>query len=190
MLRRKNKIAIVVPAFNEEKRLGSVLSDLKKAKLPIYVVDDGSTDKTYSLAKKYGVNVTKLPQNSGKGAAMKIGAKLAFADGAGAVVYMDADGQHKVADLHYFVDALNIGEFDVVFGSRNLSLGVPFVRYVGNKAASILINMMFGIYVSDLICGYRALTKKAFEKVKWESDGYGVETEMVILAGLKKLKYF
>ena len=51
---------------------------------------------------------------------------------------------------------------------------------MGNKLASVLVGFMFGIYVSDLICGFRGLTKNAYKKIKWESTGYGVETEMVI----------
>lgn len=185
----KKKIAVVVPVFNEEIRMGAVLSDLKKLKLPVYVVDDGSGDDSYGLAQKYKVNVLRHKTNEGKGAAMRTGANKAFADGAKAVIFMDGDGQHKASDLHYFIDALNVGGYEVVFGSRNLSLGVPFFRYLGNKLASVLINMMFGIYVSDLICGYRAMTNRAYDNIRWRSDRYGVETEMVVLTGKNGLRY-
>lgn len=183
------KIFIVIPAFNEMRRIGVVLEDLKKVNMPIIVVDDGSRDSTYEKIKKHHrVAVIKHRINLGKGAALKTGCEAAFLKGADAVILMDSDGQHKASDLPKFVERINSG-YDVVFGSRNLSMGVPFVRYMGNKMAAVLINIMFGIYVSDLICGFRSFTKKAYEKIRWQSAGYDVETEMVILTSKHNLKY-
>jgi glycosyltransferase involved in cell wall biosynthesis len=184
-------IFIVIPAFNEEKRIGDVIRELKKHKLSIIVVDDGSSDNTLSECQMLNVKcqILRHKVNLGKGAAMKTGAEAAFELGADAVVFMDSDGQHKAADLPKFIKALEKDRFEVVFGSRNLSLGVPFVRLLGNKFAARLISLLFGIYVSDLICGYRALTKKAYKRINWESAGYAVETEMVIKTGKYGLKY-
>ena len=181
--------SIVIPAFNEEGRIVSVIKDVRKKGLPIIVVDDGSSDKTCDIAKKEKVTVLRHKVNLGKGAAMKTGAKAAFQLGADAVVFIDSDGQHKAADLSKFIKAIEKGKFEVVFGSRNLKAGVPLVRYLGNKFASFLVSLLFGISVSDLICGYRALTKKAYAKIEWESAGYAVETEMVIKTGKYGLKY-
>jgi len=182
-------ITVVVPAHNEEDRIGEVLKDLKKTKLPVIVVDDGSKDKTFKIAKNLGVMALRHKVNLGKGAALKTGCEAAFSMGAEAVVLMDSDGQHKIEDLPHFIDALEKDKFDIVFGSRNLSHGVPFMRYMGNKTASVLVSLLFGIYISDLICGYRGLTKKAYKKMNWESTGYGVETEMAIKTGKYELKY-
>jgi glycosyltransferase involved in cell wall biosynthesis len=177
------KIFVVVPAYNEAKRIGEVLSGLEKTKLPVVVVDDGSSDRTFEIAKKYKVTALRHKINLGKGSAMKTGAEAAFSIGAEAVIFMDSDGQHKVEDLPKFTKALKTGKHDIVFGSRNLDLGVPLERYLGNKFASVLVNVLFGIYVSDLVSGYRAITKKAFYKLNWESTGYGVETEIVVRCG-------
>jgi glycosyltransferase involved in cell wall biosynthesis len=187
-------IFVVVPAFNEEKRIGAVLSQLAKTRFPVVVVDDGSTDDTPRVLSQYTTHrppLTVLTHrvNLGKGAAMKTGAEYAFSQGAEAVIFMDSDGQHKVEDLPKFLEALKTGKYDIVFGSRNLGMGVPFERYVGNKLASILVNQLFGIYVSDLVCGFRAITESAFKKLDWESAGYGVETEMVVRCGTLKLKH-
>jgi glycosyltransferase involved in cell wall biosynthesis len=182
------KIYIVVPAHNEAKRIGRVLFDLKKTKLPVIVVDDGSKDKTYQVAKRYGFLVLRHEINLGKGAAMKTGAIAAFRLGADAVVFMDSDGQHQVSDLPKFINVLRSGKFDVVFGVRDM-LKVPFIRRVGNSVASILVNYFFSIRVLDLLCGYRAITRKAFSKIEWYSNGYSVETEMVALTGKNNLKH-
>lgn len=185
------KIVIVIPAFNESRRIGNVLDDIKSINpnLPIIVVDDGSNDSTYKTAQKYRVSVLRHKINLGKGAALKTGSEAAILNGADAIIMMDSDGQHKASDLPKFIDALEKEECDIVFGSRNLKFGVPLIRFIGNKLASVLINILFGIYISDLICGYRAYTKEAFRRLNWESMGYGLETEMVIKTGINKLKY-
>jgi len=180
------RIAVVAPFYNEEKHLDKFIKDVRKTKLPFFLVDDGSTDNSINVAKKHKIKTLTHKINLGKGAAMKTGAEAAFSQGFDAVVFIDTDGQHKLTDLPKFIKALKA--YDIVFGSRNMNYGVPLARYLGNKFASLLISLLFGIYVSDLLCGYRALTKKAYEKVKWESSGYAVETEMVIRsvkAGLK-----
>ena len=183
------KIFIVIPAFNEAERIEGVLGDLKGIKLPVVLVDDGSQDSTYQKAKQYPVTILRHKINLGKGAALKTGCESAILLGADAIIMMDSDGQHKKEDLFKFINVLDQKKFDIIFGSRNLKFGVPLVRFIGNKIASILVNLLFGIYISDLICGYRAFTREAFKKLNWESTGYGLETEMVIKTGLYNLKY-
>lgn len=173
------KIFLVIPIYNEEKNLDFFLRQVVKTKFPAIIVNDGSEDKSFEIIQKNKVIGIRHKVNLGKGAALKTGCKAAFEMGADAVILMDSDGQHKLEDLGKFVEVLENGN-DIVFGSRNLSHGVPLVRYMGNKFASVLISILFGIYVSDLICGYRAFTRKAFKKIIWESPGYGVETEMVV----------
>lgn len=186
------RMFIVIPLFNEEKRIARVLKDLLPYKLPIVVVDDGSTDssklKIQSLKLK---NVTLLTHkiNLGKGAAMKTGADYAFTRGADAVIFLDADGQHNMTDLPKFVEKLSSGGFDIVFGSRNSGFGVPLVRYLGNKFASLIMAMFFGVYVSDVVCGFKGLTKNAYRKLHWDSAGYGVEAEIVARLGRNKLRF-
>ncbi len=186
------KIVVIVPLHNEATHIVSLLKDLADYKLPIVVVDDGSNDgsnlKVHDLRLK---NCTVLGHkvNLGKGAAMKTGAEYAFKKGAKAVVFMDSDNQHKASDLPKFVKALESGKYDVVFGSRNLNFGVPLVRFLGNKFASILIRIMFNILVSDILCGYKAFTKSAYNKIKWESSGYGVEVEIAARTGKSNLKH-
>ena len=183
------KIYIVIPAYNESYRIEKVLKDLGKSGLPIIVVDDGSSDSTSNIVKKHKVTLIKHKVNLGKGAAIKTGCEAAIIMGADVIIMMDSDGQHLVSDLMKFVDKINTKKYDVVFGSRNLNMGVPLVRYVGNKLESVLISLLFGIYVSDPICGFRALTKRAYQKMNLESEGYDIETEMVIKTCKLHLSY-
>lgn len=182
------KIFIIIPAFQEAKRIGAVIKDVKKSKLPIIVVDDGSKDNTFDVAKRHNISVIRHAINLGKGAAMKTGAEAAFSMGADAVIFMDSDGQHKVKNLPLFIKALE-KKHDIVFGSRNLSQGAPLIRYLGNKFASFFVSLLFGLYISDILCGYRGLSKEGYKRIRWDSRGYGVETEMVARAAIKKLKY-
>lgn len=185
-----NKYFIVVPAYNEFANIKNVISGIcKNSRLRVVVVDDGSKDNTFKMVNKIqGVEILRHKVNIGKGAAMKTGCEYAFSKGARAVIFMDSDAQHSSEDIVKFTKALDSGN-QVVFGSRNYGYGTPLVRFLGNKAASVLISLLYGIYVSDLLCGFRALTLDAYKKIKWESPGYGVETEMVIKTANSGLKY-
>jgi glycosyltransferase involved in cell wall biosynthesis len=186
------KIFVVIPLYNEEKHIVKVLKDLSSYKLPLIVVDDGSVDS--STAKVQGLRLSNLTLlqhkiNLGKGASMKTGADYVFDHGADAVIFLDSDGQHDISDLPKFIEILTSGDFDVVFGSRNYGYGVPLIRYLGNKFASVVMVWLFKIYVSDVLCGFKGMTKNAYKKLKWESSGYGVETEIVARLGKNRLKY-
>jgi glycosyltransferase involved in cell wall biosynthesis len=185
------KIAVVLPVFNEEKKISDVLDTLSKIKLPIFLVDDGSTDKTLEIIKnKTGTKSTLVSHkiNLGKGSAMRTGAELAFNRGFEAVIFMDSDGQHSPKDLSKFVEKLKTGKYDIVLGSRNLHHGVPLIRFLGNKSASVLISVLFGIYVSDILSGFRAVTYRGYKKMNIESSGYGIETEIIVKMSKYKLK--
>lgn len=187
------KIALVLPVHNEEKMLPGVLNSLSKFKLPIFLVNDGSSDKSLQIAyaeAKHNPRLIILNHqiNLGKGAAVKTGCIAAFDNNFDAVIFMDSDGQHSPKDLQEFQKKLLTGKYDVILGSRNLHHGVPLIRFLGNKLASILISVLFGIYVSDILCGFRAVTKKGFQKINLESSGYGIETEMIVKISKYKLK--
>lgn len=184
------KIFAVVSAYNEEKRIGNVVKDLVKQNITVVVVDDGSTDRTSQIALKNKATVLthKINLGKSKGAAMKTGAVYSFSVGADAVVFLDGDGQHSPQDFSKFIDSLKKG-YDIVFGVRKITKDVPLVRYLGYKFAPIMIGLLFGKKTNDVLCGYRAITRFGFNKIIWESVGYSVETEMVIRAIKKRLKY-
>lgn len=185
-------ISIIVPFYNEQKHINEVIKGLSSHKLPVVLVDDGSTDNyeaKINFKKLKNITLIKHKVNLGKGAAMKTGADFAFDKGADAVIFMDGDNQHKPEDVKKFTDALETNDFDAVLGARNFNYSVPLIRYMGNKVVSILLRILFGIYVSDVLCGFKALTKKAYRIIRWESVGYGVETEMIARFGKNKIKY-
>lgn len=183
------KIVIIVPFYNEKKHIKEVARGLLAHNLPVILVDDGSTDfsnRTLQEPKNPRIQILTHKINLGKGAAMKTGADFAFGGGADAVVFMDGDNQHKPEDVKKFIKILETGKYDAVFGARNFNYSVPLLRYMGNKVVSMLLRILFGIYVSDVLCGFKALTKKAYKLVRWESGGYGIETEMIARFGKNK----
>lgn len=181
------KIFLIIPSFNEGKRLHTTLNQTKRhvPQKHTVVIDDGSRTPE-NLPKGSKATLIRHQINLGKGMAMKTGADFAFSRGAKAVIFIDADLQHNPKYLPKFKKLLK--NHDLVFASRRPSLNAPFIRLLGNKLASIYINILFGVYVSDLLSGYRALNKKAYQLLKWQSPRYGVETEMVARLGKNKNK--
>ena len=181
-------IWLVIPSYNEGKRLRDTLKYAKKyfPETKTVVVDDGSI-KRETLSPTCNASLIRHQINLGKGAAMITGADYAFSQGAGAVIFMDADRQHNPKELKEFKKYLDKG-YDLVFGSRNYGYRTPLIRFLGNRIASVYINLLFHVYISDILSGYRALTKKAYGLVKWKSVRYGVETEMVARLGKHKHK--
>ncbi len=185
------KITIVIPAYNEGRRLNQVIASIRKmtSGFPIIIVDDGSK-RPVRLRAKSDLTILRHQINLGKGAALKTGVDYAFDHQAQAVILMDADGQHDPAEIPDFVEKLE-QKYDLVFGTRRTGQDMPMSRLLLNKFSSILVNLLFGVYVSDIPSGFRALTQKAYRKVFWESARYSVETEMVVNLGKHRdeLKY-
>lgn len=183
------KITVVVPAYNEAKYLQRFLTKLKSVTNDIIVVDDGSTDSTTQIAQKARVVTLTHMTNLGKGATLKTGCEYAFKkNGADAVIIMDGDDQHEVADLPLFINELKNGA-DIVHGVRAMDAKMPLARLIGNKSISVLINLLFGRYIADIPSGYKAMTKQAYKQLIWSSSGYEVETEIAVRLAKSKLSY-
>lgn len=182
-------IAVVIPVFNEKKHIKKLLSSLYKHKLPIIVVDDGSNDGSLEELMNKKIILLRHKINLGKGAAMKTGANYAFSKKTEAIIFLDSDNQHDPLDLKIFIQKLKLSKYDAVFGVRGFSKHTPFVRRLGTRFASNLMRLMYGINISDPLCGYRAITKSAYSKLKWDSLGYGVELEVIAKVAKKNLKF-
>ncbi len=152
--------------------------------IPIVIVDDGSKKPT-KLKLKSHQHLLRHHLNLGKSAALLTGIQYAIKQGADSFVLMDADLQHNPAEIPQFLRKLREG-YDFVLGSRKKSIDTPLVRFLGNKFASVYIGLLFGVYVSDLLSGFRAFNKKTYKIIKWKPSpppGYGVETEMIARLG-------
>jgi len=182
------KIFVIIPGYNEELYLDRVLAKVNKYTNSVIFVDDGSTDGSAKIAKKYTKHVLEHQINLGKGAAMLTGAEYAFRKlKADAIIFMDSDDQHDPAHLPEFEKRLR--KKHIVFGVRNLGPDMPMARFLGNKMASVLLNLMFGAYIADIPSGYKGMSRKAFYALKWKSSGYEVETEIAVRVAQQKIKF-
>ena len=184
----KNTTWVIIPGLNEEKYIETVLKKVQKHTNNIIVVDDGSKDRMPQIAKKYTSHVISHAINLGKGAALKTGCEYAFKTlGADAVIFMDSDDQHDPKELELFFTALQTS--DVVFGIRSFDEKMPLFRILMNRLASFVIYILFGSYIPDIPSGYKAITKKAYIKLAWNSTDYAVEMEIAARTAKYKIPY-
>ncbi|MFH1424474.1 MAG: glycosyltransferase family 2 protein [archaeon] len=188
------KLAFVIPAYNEEKTLGLTLDDVKKnfPKAEIFVVDDGSADKTREIAKSKKVHVLQHVINRGLGAALGTGIIAAIAYKADYIVTFDADLQHTGKDVNRLIEPLKKGKADVSLGSRFLDKKdlemMPAVKRIGNSTLTGITNILAGTKVTDSQSGLRGFTRQAAEKLMIICDKYEVSSEIIYELGKKHLR--
>jgi glycosyltransferase involved in cell wall biosynthesis len=177
----KKKVAAIIPAYNEEKTIGSVVLKTKASVDEVLVVDDGSIDDTALLAESAGATVLKMPQNSGKAAALLSGLDVFVNNGVDAVVLLDADGQHDPRQIPQLLQPILDNEADLVIGSRFLEggKGIPHHRKVGQTILNKTTSFGAGIKITDSQSGFRALSRKALQNLDFDSQGYDIETDMI-----------
>lgn len=176
---------IIIPAYNEERYIHGLLTDIKSIASGVVVVDDGSTDSTASLARAAGAHVISQPHR-GKGAALRTGFRYALEHGYDWVITMDSDGQHDWQDVPRFLDAmsLNGSSGDIIVGSRmGEAVGMPLLRKATNRFMSGLISRLAGCSISDTQCGFRAIKAKVLENIRLETSHYDTESELIIKSG-------
>ena len=182
-----SNIWAVIPAYNEERHVVRIIKKTKKFIEKVVVVDDGSKDNTKKVAEKAGAIVLRHIVNLGKGAALKTGCDFALGNDARYIIAIDADAQHKPEDIPRFIEKLK--KYDIVFGYRKLSAKMPFVLRLGNLFISYVTTILYGINLNDTQCGFRAFSREAYRKIRWNASDYAMESEMIAKAGKQRLKY-
>lgn len=178
-------VRVIIPAFNESKRIAPIIAAVKAKGFPVLVVDDGSADDTAEAARKAGADVVSYKPNGGKGHALRKGIERFLAEGrCSAAVFMDSDGQHDPDDLDWFLAALDLPEGDFVFGNRMTNpKGMSPIRIVTNWTMSAILSACSGLKVPDTQCGYRGAKREALSKIRLETSRFEIESEMVLEAG-------
>lgn len=182
-----NKIWAVIPAYNEEKNITSIIKQTKKYIDNVIVVDDGSKDKTKEVAEKASAIVLKHLVNLGKGSALKTGCDFAVGKGAKYLIVLDADAQHNPNDIPRFIEKLK--KYDIVFSYRKASSKMPLILRFGNWFISNIVGILYRIRLNDTQCGFRAFSREAYKKIRWNASDYSMESEMIARAGKQRLKY-
>jgi glycosyltransferase involved in cell wall biosynthesis len=171
----------VIPAYNEQITIGSVVILVRQYVDHVIVVDDGSADKTSKVAKMAGAETIRLDDNTGKAYALLLGLKRARELNCSAAIMLDADGQHHPRDIPRIASLAITGDADLVIGSRFLEKGgkIPIYRQFGQKTLDLFTNVGSKQKVSDSQSGFRALSRKALDYLDFRSDGYNVESDMI-----------
>jgi glycosyltransferase involved in cell wall biosynthesis len=180
---RSRPIVAVIPAYNEERYIGSVVLKTRKQVDTVIVVDDGSTDLTAEIAEAAGAIVVRHESRQGKGTALNTGLRLVRELEPAAVVMLDADGQHLPEEVPQVLAPVLRDEADLVVGSRYLQKrgGVPRHRVWGHRIFTTLTNVLSGEHITDSQSGFRAFSPRAIECAMFSSDGFSVESEMQFL---------
>lgn len=182
---------IVIPAFNEEKAIAGVLSDLSNANYEnIIVVDDCSKDNTSKVVSSFPVHLLRHAINRGQGASLKTGIDFALKKGADIIVTFDSDGQHCVSDLPAMIEPVKKREVDITIGSRFLQkTNVPFLRKILLKGSVLVLFLFYWIKMTDAHNGLRALSRDAAEKISITCDRMAHASEIVEEVHKKKIKF-
>ncbi len=172
-----SRIAVVVPAKDEEATIGALLDGISKVSIPGHdlhpiVVDDGSADATAAIARGRGAEVVAHPENRGLGAAVRTGLRAAVASGAVVVAYLDADLEYAPGDIPKLLEPVLSGRADYVLGSRFRGgvRGMRLYRRVGNYAFTALLVLLTGTRITDGQTGMRAFSREAAERAEIVHD--------------------
>ena len=180
-------VAVVIPAYREEKHVGDVVRRARQFISDVLVVDDGSPDATSERAREAGASVVVHPQNRGKGETIKTGLRYWFDRGSRYVVILDADGQHPPEEIDRFIIAAEgSAKPRLVIGNRmNDTARMPMVRRMVNRYMSNRISRVCGQQIPDTQCGFRMLARDLIPEMFGGAERFDYETEMLIFASRK-----
>lgn len=184
---------VIIPAYNEAKNIGRVISGLFSHGLQnIIVVDDGSTDQTAEIARSAGAIVLCHEVNRGQGASLQTGNEYALAHGASEVVHFDADGQFNPADITKALEVKKSKNIDVVLGSRFLDnrSQIPWTKkYIILPIARLVNWFLTGLRLTDAHNGFRILSRHALETISISQDRMAHNSEIIQQIRQKNLSY-
>ena len=173
----EKRVSLLIPAYNEEARIASVIRGVKERypSLEVVVIDDGSRDETRKRAIEAGARVISHPYNLGYGVALQTGYKYALRQGCEALVQMDGDGQHDPSSIRMLLDTIDRGTADLAIGSRFLNAGesdpnhTPYraslMRRCGMCLFGTIASFIIKQKVTDPTSGFQAMNRRVLEWV-------------------------
>jgi glycosyltransferase involved in cell wall biosynthesis len=185
----ERKICVLIPTFNNGKTLKRVIEGVLDYTQNIIIVNDGSTDSTSEILKSYSqLSIINLPQNKGKGNALKLGFRKATELGNHHAITIDSDGQHYPDDIPVFVEALLAENEDVLLiGNRNMSQdGIPKKSSFGNNFSNFWFWFETGIKLQDTQSGYRLYPLNKIPK-KYFTPKFEFEIEVIVRSAWKNI---
>lgn len=180
----------LIPAYNEQRFIGSIVLDARSYVDHVIVIDDGSSDLTAEIARRAGATVLQHRQNRGKAAAVNTGFQYVRTLHPAAVVMLDGDGQHCADDIPSVLQPIIDGQADITIGSRFLDIRseIPSYRLVGQHGLTLMTNLASGVSVTDSQSGFRAFSAAALEHLFFSKGGFSIESEMQFLVSEHRLR--
>jgi len=189
------RLALLIPAYNEEKYIEGVIENSSKYEMDIIIIDDGSIDSTASIVESlisaYSpyLKLVRHSKNLGKGQALITGFDYIRENNYSGVITLDADGQHDTKEIINFLEVIKKEDPDLIIGDRlGNTAGMPFIRLATNIFTSWIISKIAGKKVSDVQSGYRYLKTMAIKKIKLKTKNFDTEPEIILRAGWQGMK--
>src|ERR1051325_6079066 len=172
--------AAIIPCLNEQAAIGAVVSAVRKHLPTVFVIVDGSADKTGGVAERAGACVLRHPTPRGKGAALNTGWHHAREQGFNWTLTLDGDGQHAAEDIPAFLNCAERTGAELVSGNRmSDSKNMPWLRRQTNRWMSRRISKFAGRTLPDTQCGFRLMNLNAWSKVNLASAHFEIESEVL-----------
>jgi len=182
-------IVVCIPAFNEEKKIEKVIKLALTYSDKVIVCDDGSTDDTSKIAESSGAFVIKHKKNQGKGSALRSLFNYVLNSEGDIIVTIDGDGQFLPEEIPKLIEPISKDNFDIVIGYRfDSSTQMPFYRKFGNRILDQMTNLASELPFRDTQSGFRSYSRNALKQIKFSTNGFASDSEILINASRKKLR--
>ena len=177
------KLCVVIPIYNESETIGLVVDSVRRKGFDVLVIDDGSTDESRQNVEGRGAVILHNDVKRGKGDSLRRGFLYVLEKKYDGVITMDGDGQHDADDIEKIVRLAETYPNSIVNGTRmTQTREMPFVRMMTNKLMSLMISVLCKQKIPDTQCGFRYINSEILRKMRLESSGYEIETEVLIKA--------
>jgi glycosyltransferase involved in cell wall biosynthesis len=178
-----DKICVLIPAYNAQETLGSVLKKIEPLKIDAIVVDDGSFDETKRVASENEVQLLEHPLNLGKGAALRTGFQYILQRDYQVVITLDADGQHDPSEIPYLLKIFQNVKPDILIASRAAEFGrMTFLRRFWNRLGVKAVARLCHADITDSQSGFRLIRTEVLKEVALFTSRFETELELLIKA--------
>jgi glycosyltransferase involved in cell wall biosynthesis len=182
-------VAVIIPALNAAKSVGPIIAEAKKYVGIVVLIDDGSSDGTGDVARDAGAIVIRHDVNRGKGGALKSGFLWALDRGLDGVITLDADGQHLPRQIPEFIEQRRTSGADLIIGGRaHLFGGMLPRRRMANRFSAWAVAKASRTDIKDSQSGFRFYSSRVLREIPLRAEGFDMETEVIIRAGVRGLK--
>ena len=182
-------VVVLIPALNAARSIGPLIAEAKQHVERVLVVDDGSSDGTGDVARAQGAVVIRHDVNRGKGGALKTGFAWVLEQQLDGVITLDADGQHLPRQIPLFLEHRRTTGADLIIGGRaHLFDGMLPRRRMANRFSAWAVAKASRTNIQDSQSGYRFYSSRVLREIPLRSEGFDLETEVIIRAGVRGLR--